>query len=182
MNSNFKQFTLRAAMFAALAGFGIAAQAVEGTASATAGVITPISITKAADLNFGKFARGAGGSVTVSTSGARTASGTVLSTIGSAPTAARFNVGGDNNASYAITYPDTTTITLSDTATPTPNTMSMALVSDLSGAGAVTGTVASGTLSATGAQSIYVGGVLTVNAAQATGTYTGSFRVAVQYN
>jgi hypothetical protein len=179
MNRHFKQHSLQAALAAALTLLAMTSQAAQGTASATGTVITPIAITKAADLNFGKFAPGAGGSITVSTSGAPTSAGIVRSTAVT-PTAAKFDVTGDNDATYAITYTGTST-TLSD-GQATPNTMAMSIHSDLAAANATSGTVSSGTLSATGAQSIYVGGTLTVGAAQVAGTYTGSVNVQVEYN
>lgn len=168
---------MRAALAVALAAVTMSSQAVEGTASATGTVITPIAIAKATDLNFGKFARGTGGSITISTSGAATSTGIVRSTVVT-PTAAKFDVTGDNNATYAITYTGTST-TLSDGAT---NTMAMSIHSDLTAGNATTGTASAGTLSASGAQSIYVGGALTVGATQVAGTYTGSVKVQVEYN
>jgi hypothetical protein len=60
--------------------------------------------------------------------------------------------------------------------------MAFTPVSDLTGANAVAGTVATGTLTA-GAQSVYVGGVLTVGAAQVPhADYTGTIAIAVEYN
>ncbi len=172
-----KQFPLKLSLAAALAlALAVPAGAATDTATATAIVIVPIAIVKATDMSFGKFARGAGGTVTVSTSGARTASGTILSTIGSSPTAARFNVTGDNNATYAITHSGTTDLTSGS------DTMALAKFSDLTAAGATSGNPATGTLDGTGAQSIYVGGTLTVAANQPTGTYTGTVIVAVEYN
>lgn len=173
----FKQVALRSAMAFALAAIGISSYAVEGTASATGTVIAPIAIATGTNLNFGKFARGAGGSITVSTSGAPTSTGIVRSTTVT-PTAARFDVTGDASATYSITYTGTSA-TLSDGAT---NTMAMAIFSDLTAGGATSGSAATGTLSGTGAQSIYVGGTLTVGATQAAGNYTGSVKVQVEYN
>lgn len=186
MKTNFDRKILRAALAVAFAGAAVIAQAAtSGSTSATASVITPLTIGKVADLNFGRFAPGgAAGTVTVSTSGSRTASGAILSTIGSTPTAAKFDVGGDNNATFTINY-SATTITLSD-ATPAPNTKTMTLNLASEAAATATnktsGTATSGTLSASGAQSIFVGGTLDVGATQAAGTYTGSFTVTVQYN
>jgi hypothetical protein len=178
MNSNFKQASLRAVLAVALAAAAVSSYAVEGVAGATATVIAPIAINKAVDLNFGKFAPGTGGSITISTSGTPTSTGIVRSTTVT-PTAARFDVTGDANATYAITYTGTST-TLSDGAT-TPSTMGMSIHSSLTANNATTGTVTDGLLTG-GAQSIYVGGTLTVGATQVAGTYTGNVSVQVEYN
>ena len=66
--------------------------------------INPITITTNQSMAFGRFAAGAGGSITVSTAGARSASGVVLISSSSGQ-AARFTIGGDANATYAITLP-----------------------------------------------------------------------------
>lgn len=147
------------------------------TTTATATVITPIAITKAADLVFGSFARGGGGTVTVSTSGARTASGTILSTVGSTPTAAQFDVTGEGTSTYSIDWSGVSVLTDSVST----ETMALTKTSDLTAGNAISGEVTSGTLTA-GAQSIYLGGVLTVGAAQAAGVYTGNVTVTVEYN
>lgn len=152
--------------------------AVGASTDASATVITPIAITKTVDLVFGSFARGAGGTVTVSTSGARTASGTILSAIGSSPTAARFDVTGDADATYSIDWSGVSVLT----DPVSLETMALAKTSDLTGGNAINGEVATGTLSAGGAQSIYLGGVLTVGALQAAGDYAGNVTVTVEYN
>lgn len=153
--------------------------AVDATTQSSATVIVPIAITKSADLVFGKFAPGAGGSVTIATNGNRTASGTILSSVGPTPTAAKFDVTGDNSATYSITWSGATSLTHATEAT---QTMTLARISDLAGTGTTTGEVTSGTLSSTGAQSIYMGGQLTVGASQAAGTYNGDVTVTVEYN
>lgn len=159
-----------AAMFAANS------SAAEATANATATVIAPIAITAPVNLVFGSFAPGAGGSVTVSTNGTRTASGPILSAVTATPSAARFDVTGDGAATYSIAIAPSAS--LSDGV----NTMAMATFSDLTAGGATTGNVSAGTLSA-GAQSIYVGGTLTVGAAQVASTaYAGTVGVTVEYN
>jgi hypothetical protein len=150
--------------------------AASDTATATATVIAPITITKTFDLAFGKFAPGVGGSVTVSNSGARTATGAILSAVGSTPTAAQFNVVGDALATYSIAIaPDATIVSGA-------NSMALAVTSDLTGANVTTGNVTAGTLSALGAQTIFIGGSLTVNSAQVAGAYTGNIVVTVEYN
>lgn len=157
-------------------GLGFAASS---TTTSTATVIEPIAITTATDLVFGDFAPGGGGSVTVATNGARTASGPILSTAGATPTAAKFDVTGNANSTYSIST--SAAASLSDSAA-TPNTMALTVFSDLTGGGATTGTASSGTLSAGGTESIYLGGELTVGGTQAAGTYTGDVTVTVEYN
>ncbi|WP_170832958.1 DUF4402 domain-containing protein [Vreelandella arcis] len=164
----------------AIGAFGASNSFAAATSTtATGTVIVPIAIAKSADLVFGKFAPGAGGSVTVSTSGARTGSGVILSSVGSSPTAAKFDVTGDGAATYSITWSGDTE--LSTGAGGVGETMALARISDLTGSNATSGEVTSGTLTA-GAQSIYLGGVMTVGAAQVTGDYTGSVTATVEYN
>lgn len=156
----------------ALAGAGLVsnAHAAAATSTATSVVIAPIAITAPAVLSFGRFAHGAGGSVTISNSGVRTSSGVILSSTSSVQTAARFDVTGDGGATV-----------LSDSAI-IPNTMALATTSDLTGGNVTTGNVATGTLTTGGTQSIFVGGTLTVGANQVAGTYTGAVTVTVEYN
>ena len=180
--SSFKRLALNAvvASAAALAGTGFVsnAYAVAATSTASSTVIVPIAITAPVALSFGRFAHGTGGSVTISNSGVRTASGVILSSSSGVQTAARFDVTGDGSSTYAITHSGVTV--LSDSAT-TPNTMALAKTSDLTGSNVTTGNVSTGTLSS-GAQSIYIGGTLTVGASQVAGTYTGAVTVTVEYN
>jgi spore coat protein U-like protein len=185
MNTPFtlKQRGLKLALVAAFAlGATVSGQssAAESTATGTATVITPIAIATATNLEFGSFAPGAGGSVTVNTSGSRSASGAILSSVGTTPSAAKFDVTGNASSTYGITY--TGTSTELSTGGTAPVTMAMATFSELTAGTATSGKVTSGTLGTTGAQSIYVGGTLTVGATQAAGTYTGSVKVQVEYN
>ncbi|MDO8301294.1 DUF4402 domain-containing protein [Lacisediminimonas sp.] len=181
--SNFQQRAIKLAL-ASIFAFGTTVSgysfAAADSTTATGTVVAPIAITKATDLVFGKFAPGAGGTVTVSTSGTRTASGAILSTVGSSPTAAKFDVTGDNNATYSIAWGGVTALT--NTTGVGAETMALTRISDLTGGGATTGEVTTGTLSASGAQSIYLGGVLTVAATQVAGVYTGNVTVTVEYN
>jgi hypothetical protein len=174
-----RPFKLALLASVALAAAGAAAPtfAASTTATASATVIVPIAIAKATDLSFGKFASGASaGSVTIKTDGTRTSSG-VTEIGGGTLSAARFNITGEPNATYAI---DTTATTAN--LTSGSDTLSLALVSDFAAAGASSGTQATGTLSGTGTQSLYVGGTLTVGANQPNGSYSGSVSVAVAYN
>lgn len=179
IRKNFRRTVL--ASVVALGAFGASNSfAAEATTSASSTVIVPIAITKSADLAFGKFAPGTElGTVTVSTSGARTASGgVILSSVDSSPTAAQFDVTGDGAATYSITWGGVTELTNTGGAS---ETMTLTRISDLTAGNATTGEVASGTL-ASGAQSIYLGGTLAVAAAQTAGTYTGDVSATVEYN
>jgi hypothetical protein len=153
----------------AIAGAG-SAIAAEGAAQATGTVIAPIQITKAADLVFGSFAAGAaGGTVTISTAGVRGQSGDVFLS-GTAGAAAKFDVTGEGGLTYSIALAPTAL-----TRTGGTETMAFTAQSDIT----------SGTLSgigAAGAQSFFVGGVLTVGAGQVPGNYVGSVKATVAYN
>lgn len=151
------------------------ASAATATATSTTTIVTPIAIAKAADLSFGKFASGAtAGTVTVSPNGARTATGGALPA-GGTVTAAQFNVTGQAGLTYTITLGGSTT--LSDGT----NTMAFTAISDVTASAITTGTVATGTLTG-GAQSLFVGGKLTVGANQVANTYTGTVTATVDYN
>lgn len=169
----------RAALTLALIAVGASAHcpAAVATASASCTVIEPVVVTTAANLSFGRFAAGAGGSITISTSGARTASGVVPSSDGGAMSAAKFLVTGATGATYSIAYGGTSVLSRS----AGPQTMALTKFSDVSAGNATTGTVSSGMLTA-GTQSIYVGGTLNVAPNQAVGTYAGEVTVTVEYN
>lgn len=181
MSITFKQPRLTGKLallaFAAALGAGLnaPAQAAQATANASGTVVAPIAIVVANDLVFGSFAPGAGGDVTVSTSGARATTGPILMA-GAAPSAARFNITGEAASTYSITHSGSATLTSG------ANTMTLTKFSDLSAANATSGNPPTGTLDGAGAQSLYVGGTLAVGAAQAPGLYTGTVIATVEYN
>jgi len=176
-NKSFRRAALASAV--ALGVFGASSSfAAPATTNSSATVIVPIAIKKTTDLIFGKFAPGAGGTVTVATDGARTASGPILSVSGADVTAAKFDVTGDNDSTYGITWSGAALLTDSVSS----ETMALSKISDLTAAGATTGEASSGTLSGTGAQSIYLGGTLAVGTSQADGNYIGDVTATVEYN
>lgn len=171
---NFKNRTLKLALVSAFAlgsiGFGVNSHAATVSADGTATVIAPMAITKNADLRFGKFAAGTGGTVVMSTAGARTKTGGLTLSSLDAGGAASFAVTGDTTATYAITLPSTA-VTI--TRTGFTETMSVGtFVSNPSGTGQLT----------SGAQTLLVGGTLTAASAQVAGAYAGAFSVSVDYN
>lgn len=163
-----------------LAAFALAITAAAGSAvaasvnaSSTSVVVTPIAIAKSADLSFGAFAAsGSSGTVTVLPDGSRSVSGGVTAA-GGTPTAARFDVTGSGGLNYSISLTNTTLTSGGDSMSFTVNSDTTASTS--------TSSVTSGTLSGGGTQSIFVGGVLSVGASQAAGTYTGSITATVEY-
>lgn len=147
------------------------------TANALAGahIIKSLEIDKATDLYFGNIiASGTEGTVELTAMGGtptRTADGGVkLPVATGTPTAARFDVEGEANTLFTITAITDVTITSTD---------DNMIISSLAPA-ATTGTL--GTLDASGKQTFYVGGTLTVKADQKAGTYSGNFDVTVNYN
>lgn len=145
------------------------------TATATANIVTPISITKTVDMNFGNIAvTSSSGTVILAPAGGRTKTGGVtLPAVAGTVTAASFTVSGTANYAYNITFP-TTPVSLINGS----NSMN---ASDFLSSLGVSGS--NGTLSGTGSQVVTMGATLTVSASQAAGTYVSSaFNVTVNYN
>lgn len=168
--------TLKLAVAAAAVAVAPSSFAANAVASGAGTVVQPIAITAAGNLEFGKFAAVTGGTVTVSTSGARTVGGSVLAMTGVSTTAAKFDVTGEADATFSISLSAPANL-----STGGGDTMAFATVSDLTAANTITGNATSGTLTL-GAQSIYVGGILTVASSQAPGTYNGNITATVEYN
>jgi hypothetical protein len=142
------------------------------TATATAIIITPISIAKTIDMNFGNIAvGGSAGTVVLTPLGARSSTGGVtLPVTAGTVTAASFTVTGLGTSTYLITLPAVAT-----TLTSGANTMTATLFTSVS---------PTGTLAAGGTQVFTVGATLNVGATQAAGTYVSGtpFTVTVNYN
>lgn len=142
--------------------------AATASASASANILAPVTLTKTSDLNFATIVTGTtADTVIVSAAGARTC-GAALTCSGSV-TSAAFNVAGTASTSYAITLPSTISITSGS------NAMNVATFTS-----SKSGNVS--TLNGSGADSFSVGATLSVGANQAAGAYTGNFTVAVDYN
>lgn len=139
------------------------------TAPAAAAVAVSVAVTQA--LGFGRFVAGSGGTVTLSTAGARTASGGVALLSSGTGSAAQFTVSGEANMAYSLTLPSNGAVNLKN-----PSNQVMALnnfTSNPSG---------TGQLSGAGKQPVTVGATLSVGGSQAPGAYTGTFDLIVDYN
>ncbi|MGX4641958.1 DUF4402 domain-containing protein [Massilia sp. SYSU DXS3249] len=173
-HSRFTLNNFRLAVLAlAIAGAGSAIAATE-QATSTGVVVAPIQITKMVDLSFGNFAAGASlGTVALGTDGSRSVTGGVVGLAGGSA-AAQFDVVGQTGATYGITV-------VASPLTSGGNSMTFAPAVAVAAGAASTGVVATGTLTG-GSQSIFVGGVLSVAATQAAGTYSGTINATVEYN
>ncbi|MDB5026102.1 MAG: hypothetical protein JWP78_3857 [Mucilaginibacter sp.] len=143
------------------------------TASANATIITPITITKVNDLNFGNIvATTTGGTVVLSPASARTELGVQLSAVSGTVSAASFTVTGQSGYAYTVTLPADGYAIKTGGGTA-PETMTLTSFTSNS-----TGTLTGGT------QTLSVGATLNVVANQTAGVYTNAtgFDVSVNYN
>lgn len=146
--------------------------------TASAQIMSPITLNADVPLEFGRMAvqTATGGTAVLTAAAATSPSSTDGVTLmsGTTRTAAKYTVGGVASYVYTITVPQTAVTILSGT---TPMT-----ITDFTFASIASPSLTGGTLSASGADVFYVGATLNVGAAQATGTYSGSFDVTVNYN
>jgi Domain of unknown function (DUF4402) len=128
-----------------------------------------ITLSNTRPLDFGRFAAGGGGSVTVSPSGARSSSGGVVLLHSPAAGAAVFNLGqGADGKAVVLTLPVDGSIRLSSGGDSMP-------VHAFVSSPAVILTVPAGGLT------VSVGATMTVAPNQARGNYSGSFPLIVNY-
>lgn len=140
-------------------------------ATTTASVSWAQSLTANLPLVFGSFAPGAtSGTVTISAAGARSSGGGVFLVPSGAGSAGSYTVGGTGNATYAITLPANGVVALVNG----PHSMA---VNNFTSSPGTTGQLSGG-----GSQTLTVGATLSVGGNQATGSYSGSFDVTVEYN
>ena len=162
-------------LFIALIGFVVTANAqATATADAAATIITPISITKNTNLNFGNVAVSAStaGTAVISTAGAVTGFlGVTIPTAGGSPTAATFTIDGEGTNGFSISF-DNSSILLTKSGGGT-----MTVDNFVSSLGASSSLVS-------GTKPLAVGATLNVGAGQAAGLYenTGDLSVTVNYN
>ncbi|MFM5952963.1 MAG: DUF4402 domain-containing protein [Novosphingobium sp.] len=163
--------SLRLAAVGALAAASFATSAQAATtasANATAEILSSLTVTNTADLQFGQIAANTGGTVTVNANSTVATSGALVSTGTRSPAA--FDVVGSPNAMVVVTLP------------AAPVNLTRALGTEtmvLSGFNTNPGGAFQ--LNGTGNGSFNVGGTLAVASGQTPGTYSGSFQVSVEY-
>jgi hypothetical protein len=166
---------LTAIAMIALFSFNASAQ-VTATAPTSTTIVTPISILKNTDMNFGNVATStASGTVILAPASTRTLTGGVtLPVTAGTVTAAQFTVSGQADYTYAITLP-TADFTITNTDGSGAETMTVNAFNSTPDA---TGTLTSGT------ETVLVGATLNVSASQVAGLYTSGtdFDVTVNYN
>jgi hypothetical protein len=146
---------------------------VSATGYIFATIVQPISISKVTDMNFGNLAIGvSNGTLILSPAALRTVTGdvTLLTSLPGTISAGDFTVTGLANATYSITLPADNTVTIAN------STLLTMAVNTFTSTPSGTGSLTSGT------QSLLVGATLIVNGNQASGTYSGTYSVTVNYN
>jgi spore coat protein U-like protein len=197
-----KSFMLLAVAFLAFAGSAFAQNSATGTATASARIIAPISITKCGDLSFGNIIGStAGGTVTVASTQGGTTTATYSDPTNMKPgnqvgtiSNACFCVHGEQGFSYTETQSSPITVTngAACSGVGCSNTMSIALLPpQVSGGQWAIGSNdgdagTSGEASENETNCFNVGGTLTVGPTngshtQNIGNYTGNVVVTVAY-
>lgn len=148
----------------------VPAYAATATATATANITRTMTVRTINGLFFGDLSSSPeAGTLALSPGGIRTTTGgvTVNRVIKGSPAA--FDIQGDPNATYSITFPAAIIMT-----NGSPNSM---VVDKF-----ISSPEIAGVIDASGQQTLYVGGTLNVNSRQAFGTYSGEFDVTVDYH
>ncbi|MEY4474042.1 MAG: hypothetical protein RL671_2346 [Pseudomonadota bacterium] len=143
--------------------------------SATASVVRALSITKTADLDFGRLVAPSAGSGLVSldqATGQVSVTGIDAGALPApSPSVARFAVSGEGGQSITVSVPSSLTLT------GPGGSIQVTTSANVSGAQTL-----SGSMGSAGALAVRVGGSYPISAATQKGTYSGSFTVMVQYN
>jgi len=165
-----KKILISAGALAALALSTPAFAATSNTASAnaTVNIVSPLSVVKNTDLNFGTIVGPFAGEVVhVDSAGTRTCPVT-LTCSGATVTAASFTVSGTKSQGITLTLPSSVTLNGSVSGT---------LSVDLSG----DEPAASQTLNASGNYTLNIGGKLTIPSGTVDGVYSNTFSVTANY-
>lgn len=138
-------------------------------------IVENLTVSEEAQLNFGRFAPiDAGGIITISSDGVRSASGNVALAPGNAA-AGSFHVTGQKDAYFAVTLPSQEVFISSSDGTKTMTVKNW--VSSIDGIGRVK-------LGDDGTQQVNIGATLMVNSLNENpkGMYSGSYIIRFDYN
>lgn len=145
-------------------------QAATATATVDANIIMAISMTTRNGLSFGDISAGStSGTVILTSSGARTATGGTTVNTSTSGNPSTFDVQGEPNASFSITLPASVILSNSSSQTMTVDNFTSS-------------PSPSGVLDSSGKQTLFVGATLNVSANQPFGSYSGQMSVTVDYN
>lgn len=163
-----KKLLISAGALAALALSTPALAANSASANATVNIVSPLSLTKNTDLNFGTVVGPFAGEVVhVDTSGTRTCPGTLTCSGSASVSAASFSLTGTAGQAVVLTIPDSVTLNGSVSGT---------LDVDLTG-----DKPANPTLDGSGNASFSIGGKLTIPTGTVDGVYSSTFDVTADY-
>lgn len=165
------RISLRLAIASAIAAIAMASSAqaaTTATGNATAEVLSSLTVTAAADLQFGQIAANTGGTVTVNADSTVATTGSLIAS--GTRTPAAFNVVGSPNSMVVVSLP-TSPVNL--TRQGGTETMSLS--------GFNTNPSGAFQLNAGGTGDFNVGGTLAVASGQVPGAYAGTFQVSVEY-
>ncbi len=142
-----------------------ATPANQATANATVNIVSPLTLTKNTDLDFGTVVGPfTGSTVEMSMAGVRNCGAL---TCAGTPTAASFTVTGSDNQTVTLTIPAAVTLNGS-----VSGTLSLDLTTDKPG---------NQTLSSTGSATFGLGGTLTIPTGTVDGVYSNTFDVTANY-
>jgi len=167
----------------------VVAQATSVTKATTetivgARLIKPMTIVNTGDLNFGTISVIAGpGTVRIIPQNAERFFGgsTANGGVGDGATTPSYAVTGTKNATYAVSLPGNTDVTVTEIGAGNQGA-TMKVVDFKASFGISTDTAVTSTLSSGGVDSFKVGATLEVKDGQESGIYTGKFDVSVNYN
>lgn len=176
MNKTIRLGAAGIAMFAAM-GMSSVAHADTATADATAEVLDALVLTADTDLDFGAMVVSGPGSVTIQSDGTLDCSATDIVCSGTTSISS-FTVDGTADKAVTINLP-TGTVNLVHTGN-VGSTLPQHVITLGSFTTDATGSEV--TLDATGTNGFDVGGTITLDGTEISGTYEGSFDVSVEYS
>lgn len=175
MKKQSRKVVLGAATVAAMMGSAQLANAATDAMPMTAKIIAAITISATQALNFGTATETGAGTIVIKTDGSRTVGGGVTA-IGATNQEGQFKISAAGGVAFQVTAPAKATLTETVGGTKTMTAAAFRF-------GTASGTKLVDTFTGVGVKTgkYGFGGTLTVNAAQATGTYKGTVTLTAVY-